>query len=741
MNDLNPIHSVFAERLFHIPDYQRGYAWSEKQLKDFVEDIELLEPGKAHYFGTLVIQQMPAQQTPIIDRAGRFFTRVDVIDGQQRLTTVALLMDAIRDAMASRPELRELAEGIREVYLNVNDRAGQPMLRLNLNRDCDEFYRTSILGLGTDVAGPQIRSHRLLWDAANYFRDYLASQEAGLGDNYLAWLEDTFVKVAQHFTLLVYSVDRDADAGVIFETMNNRGKPITEMEKVKNYLLYLTSKLAVDTHIDLARQINATWQHLYESLMAAGLEKVEDEDRLLRAHWLTVYDYREREWKGSDSVKERFALGKYKDRHEKLLEELTAYVETLRNAATAFCEVLAPEVNGAYGNLGDRPDLRHDVIDIGIRFQRLGVSANLFPVLIGARLRYPDDGEGYLRLLTLCERFAFRVHRMPRSRSTSGSSWLIAIGYNIFHKATIAEACTEIQRALHHYSSNQAFELDLRNPEMDWYSWGALRYFLYERESALMLENGVPVIVPWDHFVDPAFRENTIEHILPRNPEPGGYWTQRFGPEEHARYVQDLGNLTLSFDNRKLGRLPFVSENGGVNKRKIYADSQLRAERELAHRTDWDQQAIAERREALVLWALKRWEVAKPPDAPTDYNASVESLLQRADGNGCGDEFRFLLDVAQRHNLGARPNKRTLTLVRQRDLRTRVISICTWPSGIQLELSHSQLSNDSVRVSEEQARDFLGAEYQWLTPRQLQEFAEKLDSLLGLSSGETNTDS
>ncbi len=148
MNDLSPIHSVFADRLFHIPDYQRGYAWGEKQLKDFVEDIELLEPGKEHYFGTLVIQQLPVQATPIIDRSGRFFKRVDVIDGQQRLTTVVLLMDAIRDAMSSRPELREMAEGIRELYLNVNDRAGQPMLRLNLNRDCDEFYRTAILGLG-----------------------------------------------------------------------------------------------------------------------------------------------------------------------------------------------------------------------------------------------------------------------------------------------------------------------------------------------------------------------------------------------------------------------------------------------------------------------------------------------------------------------------------------------------------------------------------------------------------------
>src|SRR5262245_66674514 len=114
----------------------------------------------------------------------------------------------------------------------------------------------------------------------------------------------------------------------MFETLNNRGKPLTELEKVKNYLLYLATKLDLPDH-DLAIRVNGAWANILQRLMAAGLTQPDDEDRLLRAHWLMAYDPVARNWGGTRSIKERFRLSADRTTHAALLDELVPYTRTL----------------------------------------------------------------------------------------------------------------------------------------------------------------------------------------------------------------------------------------------------------------------------------------------------------------------------------------------------------------------------------------------------------------------------
>lgn len=86
------IQEVFGTNIYQIPDYQRGYAWEETQIKDLLEDLENVENDKTHYTGTIVIVKNGEKR-----QAGESFAVYDVIDGQQRLSTIVILLHCLHE--------------------------------------------------------------------------------------------------------------------------------------------------------------------------------------------------------------------------------------------------------------------------------------------------------------------------------------------------------------------------------------------------------------------------------------------------------------------------------------------------------------------------------------------------------------------------------------------------------------------------------------------------------------------
>src|SRR5207237_97334 len=140
-----------------------------------------------------------------------------------------------------------------------------------------------------------------------------------------------------------------AEVGVIFEVLNNRGKPLSELEKVKNYLLFLASKLHLPQH-HLADEVNRAWTHVFERLMQADLTSADAEDQLLRSHWLMAYDHHSKNWDGSKSIKDRFNFRReeYQDDHPALLRDLIEYTQTLEKASLAYCDIRQPARTDAF---------------------------------------------------------------------------------------------------------------------------------------------------------------------------------------------------------------------------------------------------------------------------------------------------------------------------------------------------------------------------------------------------------
>jgi hypothetical protein len=481
MENLYTIGRLFSDRMFRVPDYQRGYAWEEQQCQDFIEDLELVGEGQEHFFGLLILQARSRGSEPVVDHKGHAYRVYDVIDGQQRLTTVVLLLDAIRREMEQFEELQTLASGLQETFIVTPDRHGFARPKLTLNRDTHQFFYGTVLGQEDDIVGATIRSHELLRQASAHFDAYLDERRRKLEEGYADWLRDQYLKITQRLTVVVYTVKSESDAGGVFETMNNRGKDLTELEKVKNYLLYLAGKLNLPEGHGLQDKINDTWTHIFESLMAADLGDVRNEDRLLRAHWLMAYDHDARNWDGSRSIKDRFNLRGYQGRHRDLLEDLTAYLTSLRNATVAYCDVYNPTHPAAFKAFDCDGRSRSRIVKTAERFARLGTMANFLPFLLAARLEASTDGHLYQQAIDLCERFVFRVHRWMGYRANTGRSRVLRIAHRFYSGQNAQRALDDLRRAILRYCPNQRFAARFEQEDVDWFRWWGLKYFLYDR--------------------------------------------------------------------------------------------------------------------------------------------------------------------------------------------------------------------------------------------------------------------
>lgn len=623
------IEEIFSGRILQIPNYQRGYAWEKRQWDDFLEDLDLLEAGKEHYTGTLVLHAVEDTR-PMRDKGGLKYDHYHIVDGQQRLTTTVLLLDAVRRSM-EKVKLADLAEGIRKQYISVVAFGSElPIHKLQLNSDSHHFFVNSVLSDEPGPEGPSIYSHERLLGARNHFATYLKNKEEELGSEYSDWLLHLHDKITSQLKVSLYNVDDSSEVGVIFEVMNNRGKPLSELDKVKNYLLYLSAKLNVENN-DLAKEVNRTWTNIFENLMKSGLIGTVHEDQLLRAHWMMAYDHTKKTWDRSRSIKARFNLKGYRGKHPELLGDLSDYISSLDRASEAYCDVAHPRRDNSFASIKFDSALRKEIINTGEKLRRINVVATFLPLLIATRLRYSEDGDKYLRMVRMCEVFAFRVYRFLRLRSNTGESMLRRLGNQVYNKhLSFDDALNSLRGNLLYYCPTHQFEarLALNEDQNNWYWWPGLKYFLYEYEEHLA--NGDEVQLPWD-YVEKKGLENTIEHILPQTPQDE-YWSSSFDEHDRALLTHDLGNLCLTYHNSSYGNKPFPHKKGQLGAEyRCYANSNLFMERKLAGLEDWTKENLLSRREEMVAWALERWRVHETaPESPDPEEDEEDEMIADA---------------------------------------------------------------------------------------------------------------
>ena len=621
MRDTLSLQDLFHNRIFKVPDYQRGYAWEEQQVGEFLDDLELLDSDRFHYTGTVVLFQRPDARH-LMDNEGNSYVETDIVDGQQRLTTIVLLLNEMSKALNMYDEGTALAEGIRKRFVEAADTDLQPLHKLTLSDDTDHFFKNNVLSNGSVESRPVMAAQRLE-DARQQIADYLHRADEA-DETRAAWLRDLHARVTTRLHFNLYEVDWEGEVGVIFEVMNDRGKQLTDLDKVKNYLLHVAYSLHVTSaNRDLlAGEVNDTWGEILRQLMDAGLGTPANENQLLRAHWLMTYDPQPRNWDGSKSIRRRFDL-RNTEGHSRLLSELRNYVQGLRESCVSFCDALRPGRDAAFGSFPSESAARNKVKRWNGKLLRIGLAAVFLPLLMAVRMRWPSEPQKYLEVLRLCEVLAFRTYRIAGYYASYRQPAMFRLAFDMTHEKTdFDEALREIKQLYGNFQLRQTFEAFTNAESLhSLYEWGGLRYFLYEYEEHLASgRRGLPKI-DWTEIR----QGDTVEHVLPQSIDGQPYWESRFDQDTHRRYRHDIGNLTLTKYNPSLGNKAFPDKKGREHaEEQCYANSLLLVESELTKWEDWTTGSIDERRATLLGWARQRWHVDFDDTSDDTYEAQTD---------------------------------------------------------------------------------------------------------------------
>jgi hypothetical protein len=682
MNELESLKSIFKDRIFKIPDYQRGFAWTTRQLKDFWEDLVNVPSDRYHYTGLLSLKKVDRkvweswnEEKWLIEVRG--YKPFHIVDGQQRLTTFVIFIQSISEFLKNLMENKGKSEN--DIYLGSFSLKNIKEEYLVIEKPPQFIIRTYKFGYEVDNPSFKFLRHRILQEpnsgsiqetfytlnlenAKNFFKENLENfyEKYGLNE-----IEGLFKKATQNLMFNVYEISDDFDVFVAFETMNNRGKKLSNLELLKNRLIYLTTlydenELKTDERNSLREKINEAWKEVYFQLGRNKQNPLNDDDFLV-AHWIMYFQYTRE--KGDDYIRflleqkftpqniysktevklssiqqfEEIREDEELDQEEVELngneetivlrsklspKEIEDYVNSLKSAAVHWYNTHNPVNN---------PDLFKDESLWIDRLNRIGI-VYFRPLVTVSFLNKSIDFKQRVLLFKAIERFIFVTFRLSRAFSTYRNSEFYRAARQLRNDEltvdTIIERLNERMDYCFYtsdetkgnyfdYTYFQKFIEKKFKSSGGFYSWNGLRYFLYEYEMEKVRLRGSQKI-DWKLFVKSDKDKVSIEHIYPQTPT-NKCWKDGFEKYKTTQLIYfqgTLGNfLPLSqsinsslqndcFNEKKSAK--FNEKNEKI--RQGYSDGS-HSEIEVSAYAEWNPDNILDRGLKLLDFMETRWDL------------------------------------------------------------------------------------------------------------------------------------
>lgn len=498
------LSNLFSERYYYeMPRFQRAYAWDIDEYADFWSDIERAMDGgvsHVHFLGAMVFARNPRQPA------------VQVLDGQQRITTLMLMIAAMKSVLLDLPDEPEYAEtresliddlkGALHVSVTHGGRATR-VLRLKANRQDKPCF--DALLRSEPVTAYKMDSHRLMKKAY----DFLRSKVILLGANPKDQLDGVATLWATLLNSLWYIhiiVEEEINAQVVFESLNAKGEDLSAADLIKNYVFMEIDRRGTEEDLDEAERL---WLSMLDSLGKDG--EVSD---FLRAYWNSRYSF----------VRSDGLYAALKDKVSDRSGNVWDFLRSIANESKVYSAIRRPTAEFWGSPASQR--LFSDLKLLNIR-----VATSLTMSLWSVLQDQPHEFERYLRLLV---HFMVRYSKVAERPSN-----------------TVEEQFSEWARAIRDETKTPDelvgwLRLEAPSPELFRTAFSTLkvksgptaRYLLMKINNAMHSEGEPEEMITNSETA-------TLEHVIPQ--QPNDEW-QRY-LKDHDIVLDDvisrIGNLTL----------------------------------------------------------------------------------------------------------------------------------------------------------------------------------------------------
>ncbi|WP_120902167.1 DUF262 domain-containing protein [Helicobacter pylori] len=585
------LDGVIKKGVFEIPSYQRGYAWQDRQLQDFWNDLEHVSKlgDKFHYMHSLTLRELENEFES---------STFEIIDGQQRLATSLILLGLLAKITQNKdkkysfinlePILSYKYYGLSEAFRAITEE----------EKDLERF-QTSFSSFYA----------KNLIDAYAFFKEKISDTPVGT-------LEKMFDALIKKMLFSVVELnDNRIDPFSSFETINNRGKDLSTLELLKNRLHFVAHKICDGKKLEkLQNEINDTYTRIYYDLRFFEDTHLES----FLKHFVAYYYGEKSDFKGRLLNTAFDAHEKYDDLYDEYekIDDLLFYLSysskvwnflhTLDEKSIALIfddnKKLEMEITPKMRSLLDKMRRLNALSDNAFLPLLLSLLTIQLAVRSGSERHYTTkELEGLLEYL---ERFGFLIYGVA-GKNTAKKEW-IGLAFKAIQacrfwkdKITIEDFPT-LEKSFFkgEHSGLELLEESIhskKNTEK-WYGWGkALNYLLYEYE----LYHNPETTLNFDSSLE------SIEHILPQKPDQG-YSAKEKSWAKNPHIVHALGNLLLipKNANSSLSNKPFDE------KRKEYLKGSY-SEKEVAKNASFGVAQIKERSEKLLDFLIVHYRIAE----------------------------------------------------------------------------------------------------------------------------------
>lgn len=543
---------IQGKRCYAIPTYQRNYSWKNEQIEQLFTDV--LEEGRGYYIGNLLVTDSSDKDA------------FDVIDGQQRLTTISLFYLAMAHELKEykrQPSIKDDEDLCDEIASKIQDIKRQLRLpgcqepRISLLPHDQKIYRDlmeSVLSTKKDPVkrwGNRILSRRYEF-ICSLFEEVLTTPRE---------LLDYFDKL-NDLEVLQIEVPDIGDAFNVFSSLNSKGLPLTLIDLLKGEFISVGSNGASS-----AEKVLAQWEKLTE-LFAA--QDADVDNRLVTQFLLNNYDAFE--GTGSAITKGR-ALSEYRKVIKEHYRNHEDYLDILLLRAKAFAQLT--------GNAANEMD--DHALEVKIAALQKLESTQALPLLLFLFVNKKELGivDHLVDIADMLISFYVRRNITLTPKSSNIRSFMLSTlreirEQNLRGQDVVKVVCDALAA---HSASDEIFAASLDEGIYD-KNKKTTRYVLIDIERR---KGGSPLFNKQhpDSLDDFKVKKNgknhprwSIEHILPEGSLPS-YWCSMIAPGEEqdageiqSEHVHRLGNLTLTPYNPELGQKPFYCEDDPEQKSK-----------------------------------------------------------------------------------------------------------------------------------------------------------------------------